>query len=105
VPIEIGVDADGDPVTSCVVEQLAAVPKGTRKEPRPGTLERALLDAIREDPSADERVSVSAAIEAAMPLLPQPPGRDTRRQHLKRALGTLASKGFITVEGDICRAL
>jgi hypothetical protein len=105
VPIEIGVDTDGDPVTSCVVEQLAVVPKGSRKEPRPGTVERTLLDSIRDNLSADQEVSVSGAIEAAMPLLPQPPGRDTRRQHLMRALRTLASKAFITVEGDLCRAL
>jgi KaiC/GvpD/RAD55 family RecA-like ATPase len=102
-PVETGVDADGDPVTSCVVEQIAVTPKATRKEPRPGSVERTLLDAIRDDPSADQRVP--GVIEAAMPLLPQPTGRDTRRQHLMRALRTLASKGFITVEGDICRLL
>jgi hypothetical protein len=106
VPVEIGVDADGDPVTSCVVEPLSVAPAGTRKkEPPPGTVQRALLDAIRDDPSADQRVSVSGVIEAAMLLLPTRTGRDLRRQHLKRALGILASKGFITVEGDICRAL
>lgn len=105
VPVEMGVDSDGDPITSCVVEQLPVVPKGSRKEPRPGTVERTLLDSIRDNPSADQQVSVSGAIDAAMPLLPQPQGRDTRRQHLMRALRTLASKGFITVEGDVCRML
>jgi hypothetical protein len=105
VPVNTGVDADGDPVTSCVVEQLAVVPTGPRKQPRPGTFERTLLDAIRDDPSADQLVSVPAAIEAATPLLPKPAGRDTRRQHLMRALSTLAAKGHITVEGDTCRLL
>jgi hypothetical protein len=105
VPVEIGVDLDGDPVTSCVVEQLTDAPKETRKEPRPGSVARTLLDAIRDDPSAEGRVYVPGAIQAAVPLLPQPSGRDTRRQHLMRALRTLASDGFITVEGDICRLL
>jgi hypothetical protein len=105
VAVQLGVDDDGDPVTSCVVEQLTDVPRGKSKEPRPGSVERTLLDAIRDDPSADECVSVPGAIEAAMPLLPEPPGRDTRRQHLMRALRALASKGFITVEDDICRLL
>jgi AAA domain-containing protein/bifunctional DNA primase/polymerase-like protein/primase-like protein len=105
VPVDIGVDADGDPVTSCVVEPLPDLPSNNRKQPRPGTVERTLLDSIRDDPSADERVSVPGAIEAAMPLLRQPTGRDTRRQHLIRALRALASKGFITVEGNACRVL
>jgi hypothetical protein len=105
VPVELGSDADGDPVTSCVVEQLSVVPAGTRKEPRPKSVERILLDAIRDDPSVDEHVSVPAAIDAALLLLPKPSGRDTRRQHLMRALHKLASRGFIVVEGDICRLL
>jgi hypothetical protein len=103
--VELGVDSDGDAIASCVVEPLAVIPKGTRKDPRPGSVARTLLDAIRDDPSADGRVSVSGVIEAAMLLLPTRTGRDLRRQHLKRALDELESKGFITVEGDICRAL
>lgn len=103
LPIEIGVDADQEPVTSCVVESAAVVASGNRTEPRPGTVERTLFDAIRDDPSADGASSVSALIDAALPLMPQPSGRDTRRQHLMRALRTLAAKGFVTVEGDTCR--
>jgi AAA domain/Bifunctional DNA primase/polymerase, N-terminal/Primase C terminal 2 (PriCT-2) len=104
-PVEIGVDDDGDPETSCVVEQLAVPPKGTRKEPRPGSVERTLLDAIRDVPSADQRASVPGVIQAAMSLMPQPEGRDTRRQHLMRAMRTLGSKGFVAVEGDACHLL
>jgi AAA domain/Bifunctional DNA primase/polymerase, N-terminal/Primase C terminal 1 (PriCT-1) len=103
LPIELGVDADQEPVTSCVVEPAAVVTSGNRTEPRPGTVERTLFDAIRDDPSADGASSVSALIDAALPLMPQPSGRDTRRQHLMRALRTLAAKGFVTVEGDTCR--
>lgn len=105
VVVEIGVDVDGDAVTSCVVEPLAAIPTATRKEPRVGTIERTLLDAIRDHPSVDGSIPISGALETAVPLLPPPSGRDTRRQHLMRALRALASKGWITVEGDVCRIL
>jgi len=103
VPIEICIDADGDPVISCVLEYLAVAPPGTTKAPRPGTIERTLLDAIRGDLSIDGRISISSVIETVEGLLPQPEGRDTRKQHLSRALRALAAKGLIAIEGEKCR--
>lgn len=44
--VELGVDQDGDPVTSCVVEHLADVPRA-RKQPT-GKLQTALLGALLE---------------------------------------------------------
>jgi hypothetical protein len=101
VPIEIGVDADGEPVTSCVVEPLLVVPRSTCRDPQPGTLQRLLLNLIRDDLSADGQVSAIEA--AAMRVLPKPSGRDTRKQSITRALLTLVSKGLITMEADSCR--
>jgi hypothetical protein len=103
MPVEIGVDVDGEPVSSCVVEPLAVVPPGSRREPHPGSVERTLFDAIRDDPSVDGWISISTVVETAEPLLPVPNGRDTRRQHLMRALRALATKGLITIEGGLCR--
>jgi hypothetical protein len=105
VPVEIGVDADGEPVTSCIVESASLASVGNKKEPKPGSIERTLLDAIRDDPSIDGRVSIAAIVEAVAKKLPKPEDRDTRKQHLARALRALASKGFIAVEGEQCRIL
>ena len=104
VPVEVGVDSDKEPVTSCVVEPVAAVPSGHRKDPQPGSKERTLLDAIRNAASIDGIGTVSV-VETVVKQLPKPDGRDTRKQHLTRALQALATKGFIIIEGDTCRAL
>lgn len=79
LPVEIGVDSDDDPIGSCIVEQVAIDSSNKRKEPRNGTVERTLLDLIRDDPSVDGTVSVSGVIGAALPRLSPPSGRDTRR--------------------------
>jgi hypothetical protein len=106
VPVEIGIDADGDPVKSCIVEPLDVTPPGSSKEPRPRTIERALLDAIRDDLSIDGPVSISSVVETCVSQIPQPKkGRDTRRQHVSRALRALAAKGLIAIEGEQCRSL
>jgi hypothetical protein len=105
VPIDIGVDADGDQITSCIVESALLVPAGNKKQPKPGSIERTLLDAIRDDPSVDGWVAIDAIVDATMKQLPKPEDRDTRKQHLMRALRALASKGFIAIEGKRCRIL
>lgn len=105
VPVEVGIDADDDPINSCTVEPLAAVPSEHRKEPQPGSKKRTLLDAIRDVASIDGWVVTASVIETVLSQLPKPDGRDTRRQHLIRALQALATKGLIVVEGETCRAL
>jgi hypothetical protein len=103
MPVEIGIDSDGDPVKSCVVEPLPVAPIGQRKEPPPGTTERAMLDAIRDFPSIDGWVSIPTAIETVVTQFPRPGRRDTRKQHLMRALRALAAKSLICIEGERCR--
>lgn len=105
VQIEIGIDADGEPITSCTVEPLAAVLPSGRREPRPGSVERAVFDAVRESLAADGYVPVTAVVDAVLPQLRVPLGRDTRAQHVMRALRSLAARGFIAVEGETCRVL
>lgn len=105
VPVEIGTDADGEPIKSCIVEPLTVIPPGNRGEPRSGTIERTLLDAIRDNPSIEGRISIPSVIETLVGQLPQPKGRDTRKQHLHRSLRALATKRHIVIEGDQCRSL
>lgn len=105
VPVEIGTDADGEPIKSCIVEPLTVIPPGNWGEPRSGTIERTLLDTIRDNPSIDGRVSIPSVIETLVGQLPQPKGRDTRKQHLHRSLRALATKRLIVIEGDQCWSL
>jgi hypothetical protein len=81
------------------------MPPVNKKEPRSGTIERTLLDAIRDDSSIDGRVSVPSVIETLVGQLRQPKGRDTRKQHLHRSVRALAAKRLIAIEGDQCWSL
>lgn len=105
MPVEIGIDTDGEPIKSCIVEPLTVIPPVNKKEPRSGTIERTLLDAIRDDSSIDGRVSVPSVIETLVGQLRQPKGRDTRKQHLHRSVRALAAKRLIAIEGDQCWSL
>jgi hypothetical protein len=107
LPVIVGIDEDGDEITSCVVEVMATVPAlGRRKEPKPETNEGVLLDVVRGCLSVDgSRLAISAILDAAVNRMIKPEGRDTRRQHAKRALQSLANKSFVTVEGDECIAI
>jgi hypothetical protein len=106
VPIELDLDVDGESIKSCIVEPVttAELPN-CKREPRPGTIERTLLDAVRADLSVGGGVSIPLIIEAAVSQLQKPMGRDTRKQHLSRALRALAAKGLVAIEGEQCRSL
>lgn len=105
VPVEVGIDSDKEPITSCIIETAVVVPSGHRKDPPPGSKERTLLDAIRNAVSIDGRVTTASVIETVVKQLPKPDGRDLRKQHFTRALQALATKGHITIEGDTCRTI
>lgn len=104
IPVEIGLDSDGEPIGSCIVEPITIVPSGRRKDPQPGSKERTLLDAIRKAAAIDGWVDNASIIDAVKDQLPKPDGRDTRKQHFMRALQALATKGFINIEGARCQA-
>lgn len=89
--VEIGVDEDLEPITSCVVIE-AALPSGqpTRKL---GPVELVVNEVIQEFAQAGTAgIEVKHVIEEAVKRLPQPPEgakRDTRKQRINRALKTL----------------
>lgn len=105
LPVEIGQDGDGEPITSCIVESVAlsSLPR-KRAEPKPGTLKRTVWDAIRGDISGSG-IPITDAVDAGVARMAQPRGRDTRKQIAMEALRALESQGLITIEGDRCRAL
>lgn len=104
LPVEVGTDEDGEPITSCVVEALTTVPSPARiRAPQPGSIAHLVLNSARDIlPPGGNRVAVSAILDAAVERVVRPEKRDTRRQHAKRALQSLSTEGLLMIEGDEC---
>ena len=89
--LPIGEDADGDPITSCVVVEAELPPIGQVGEAlkRAGPVTRAVIEVISEiAQSQTSGIEVKAVIDAAAAKLPTPEDgkRDTRKQRVKRAI-------------------
>ncbi|HEY0877868.1 MAG TPA: AAA family ATPase [Zeimonas sp.] len=102
VQIAIGVDDDGDPITSCIVEPVECSATPAAKPRKAGKWETAILAALGSvEPDAEGYVSVEAVLAAASERTPRDPqGRDRRREYLTRALESLAIEGAIFVQND-----
>lgn len=103
----VGMDADGDEETSCVVVQEEARAKAadgpSKGTKRRGRIENHLLEMMA---TFGQRSTVTMAefVAAATAALPAPSdGRDTRRQNVVRALRTLSGEkdGPLRVEGNL----
>lgn len=108
--IDIGIDRDGDPITSCVViEAEVPVPeaKGAaqKKErgPRYGAAERHVLEMVEVEYAGAPRAPYTQFVEKCASELPEPgPGkRDTRRYTVQRAIKNLTRKedGALALDG------
>jgi len=106
--VELGVDEDGDPVTSCVaVETEAPVrqPDEDRKGvKRRGRVENHILEVMSMF-GAESTVPAIDLINKAADLLPAPEEgkRDTRRQSVVRAINTLSREkdGPLKLQGNL----
>lgn len=100
--IPVGVDDDGDPVSSCVIEVSAAVAKDKRKAGPKGSNEKTVWQVVMDLQGLDGAHPTTDAVltEFANRTPHDPQKRDTRRQHAQQALLSLASRGSIVVEGD-----
>jgi hypothetical protein len=86
--VAVGIDEDGDALSSCVVEHLAALPEESAREPSGGVqrkvyrVAKALIDEHGQGPTPAE------LIEAAIPTLdaPEVGGRDRRRDLVRAAI-------------------
>lgn len=105
--VELGIDSDGDPVTSCVaVEADLAKPseeQGDRKGvKRRGRIENHILEVMTLFGS-ESVVSAIELIDRAVAALPAPEDgkRDTRRQSVVRAINGLSKEkdGPLKIEG------
>lgn len=92
--VPLGVDEDGDPITSCAVAE-AEVPSA-RILRTLGPREAIVNEVIQEmAQSQTVGIEVAAVLAEAVKRMPEPTDgkRDTRKQHARRAIETLCSGG------------
>ena len=96
--IVVGVDADGDPITSCVaVEADVPVPVVQEigpKAQRFGPKERHVLEIIESEYEGVERAPMAELFDKCLAAMtkPEAPKRDLRRRDLERAIQSLAKR-------------
>lgn len=99
--VSIGMDEDGDVVSSCVVEHGEAVQRKPR-EKKMGPWEECVWRVTLELQGVDGPPSVAAVVDAAsesMPFDDKSGKRDNRRYQANRALESLCSKERLSVVG------
>lgn len=103
VPICIGVDEDGEEISSCYVDACDAIEAAPAR--RFGTKQRAVLDALHDlTPISGDAVSTEQVLARAIDALPvDPEKRDRRREHVRRALNELIEQGVITEDEGALR--
>lgn len=92
----LGMDADGDEISSCVLEaaEVLAPGQGNRPEPR-GEWPKIVLKAARQM-AANGPVKLEALIQFTLSKLTEPPGEgkvDRRIERIRRAVDTLLDAG------------
>lgn len=89
--VDVGVDEDGDTVTSCVIKETEVTLAGATSRRTLGPVEKIVDAAIKEIAEfQSEGIEISAIIEMARDSLERGNGRqDTRAQRIRRALETL----------------
>lgn len=104
VQIELGVDADGDPITSCYCRWGAVAQDRKREKYKPkGAAEAAVLKALEIiEMSQSTGIEVEGVLDLAVPeLVWDGEGRDQRRKNLRRTIKTLAGKGLFMLDGGL----
>jgi len=100
-PVTIGVDEDGEDITSCIVEPVESRPKASIKNSPRGVWERLVLDVVREFGSVQTAgIEVEGVVIEAVRRAPRPEGKDNRRERVKRALLAMANRNLLAIEDD-----
>ncbi len=109
IPVELP-PYEGEPVSSCIVEQTPRTETASRVTERTGAKQKAVLSAIRDlDPMGQSGSTPADILDLAIESIPfdagadpAHPKRDQRRTHLKRALDELcASRDLFLKDGLI----
>lgn len=98
--VELGVDEEGEAVTSCVVDHVEAPTGGGRT--RLGTSEQKVLDQVRDSIGLDGSLpTCDQVIEAAARTMAG--NMHNNRTNAKRALTSLEKKGLVVIEDNRVR--
>ena len=104
--VQLGLDEEGDPVSSCVVEHGEVVPKGSGREPK-GANERTVWRVAGEMQGLDGTgPGIKELLDRCVNETPFDDGsgkRDRRRENLNRALNELISATKLQIEGGQIR--
>ncbi|MFM2006241.1 MAG: hypothetical protein RLZZ09_1896 [Pseudomonadota bacterium] len=107
--IDLGVDFDGDPETSCVVEYVPAPQKKNKADGPKGARQRDIMNRARQcGAGTSEGALTQDVIDACVELIPFEPQpaegskgrRDQRRTSVKRALDRLCEQGHLKTHHD-----
>jgi hypothetical protein len=95
LPIPVGVDDDGDTITSCVVEHVELPPADARRKPPTGQ-KATVYYAATELMAPGEVITVTDLLDRAITQMPHEEGkRDLRRQYANRSLQRLVAEGYL----------
>lgn len=99
--IPVGVDEDGDPVTSCYIEHTEDTPPAREKKVNLGEVERHLVDAVDELFDANnEWPDVNTLINCVLERLPESKTRAAvRKTNINRSLKTLFDREILFEKG------
>ena len=92
--VQLGVDEDLDPITSCVVVEAQMPVVGAGPTRRLGPVEKVVNEVIQEFAQAQsEGIEIKAVLDETVRRLDTPADgkRDTRKQRARRALESLTS--------------
>lgn len=107
--IDLGIDADGDPETSCVVEYMPAPLKKLSNDEPKGARQRDVMDRARHcGAGRSEGALIQNVIDECVDLIPfekqtaegSKERRDQRRGSVMRALDKLCEQGFLKTYND-----
>lgn len=103
--VPVGMDEDGDVISSCVVQHTAAIPKSKRKQREKGDVEKIVWQSAIDLQGLDGRhPTYNEVIEHAVNnMVPPDDGKtDTRRDRAVRAIKALVARGdLVSRDGRI----
>lgn len=101
-PVVLGLDEDGDEVTSCVVEHVDVPMALRRGRVKLGSNEKTVLSVLAGLIEPDSgAVLINHLVAAAVAQIPRgDAATDRRREHVMRAVDTLKRKARVCIEGD-----
>lgn len=98
--VQLGDNKFGKPITSCVYMPSNSIPIAEIRERQIGLNEQRVLDVFKAMGSSYVPLE-DLITEAIKGLIQDPQKRDTRRQHIVRAISALHNKNKILVVGDM----